>query len=158
MLNFWTHIERLNCIVGTQTCRSNFVINRLSYGIGEHWLRPGNTTRYLCRTNMAASCGCYVVLSLSRTTPVESDHHHRVAYFLHALQARFSRHDQRATIASVAHVAWTYPVPRLSSHNCACCACYGGLFVAVALMATHTLTPDTLELVLAWNVVDYSSP
>jgi hypothetical protein len=132
MLSFWTHIERLNYIVGTQTCRPDFVLNRLSYGIGEHWLRPGNTTRYLCRTNLAASCDCYVVLSLSRTTPVESDRHHRVA--------------------------WTYPVPRLSSHNCACCACYGGLFVVVALMVTHTLTPDTLELVLAWNVVDYSSP
>jgi hypothetical protein len=33
----------------------------------------------------------------------------------------------------------------------ACC-------VVVALMVVHTLTPDTLELVLAWNVVDYSSP
>jgi hypothetical protein len=132
MFSFWTHIERLNYIVGNQTCRPDFVVNRLSYGIGEHWLRPGNTTCYLCRTNLAASCDCYVVLSLSRTTPVESDRHHRVV--------------------------WTYPVPRLSSHNCACYACYGGLFVVVALMATHTLTPDTLELVLSWNVVDYSSP
>ena len=33
----------------------------------------------------------------------------------------------------------------------ACC-------VVVAQMATQTLMPDTLELVLAWNVVDYSSP
>jgi hypothetical protein len=33
----------------------------------------------------------------------------------------------------------------------ACC-------VVVALMAAHMLTPDTLELVLAWNVVGYSSP
>jgi hypothetical protein len=126
--------------VGTQTCRSDFVVNRLSYGIDEHWLRPGNTTHYLCRTNLAASCDCSVALSLSRTTLVESDHHHRVAYFLHALQTRFDRHDQRATIAPVAHVAWTYPVPRLSSHNCVCCACYRGLFVVVALMATHVDT------------------
>jgi hypothetical protein len=158
MLSFWTKIERLNCIVGTQTYRSDFVVNRLSYGIGEHWLRPGNTARYLCRTNLAASCDCYVALSLSRTTPIESDRHHRVAYFLHALQAQFGRQDQRATIAPVAYVAWTYHVPRLSSHNCVCYACYGGLFVVVALMATHTLTQDTLELVLTWNVVDYSSP
>jgi hypothetical protein len=33
----------------------------------------------------------------------------------------------------------------------ACC-------VFVALMAAHALTQDTLELVLAWNVVGYSSP
>jgi hypothetical protein len=99
-------------------------------------------------------------LSLNWTTLVESDRHHRVTYFLHALQlqAQFGRHDQRATIAPVAYVAWTYHVPRLSSHNCAYCACYGGLFVVVALMTTHTLTPDTLELVLAWNVVDYLTP
>ena len=74
-------------------CRRDFVVNRLSYGIDEHWLRPGTTTHYLCRTNLAASCDCYVALSLSRTTPVESDHHRRVVYFLHALQARFDRHD-----------------------------------------------------------------
>jgi hypothetical protein len=30
--------------------------------------------------------------------------------------------------------------------------------VVVALMATHALTPVTLELVLAWNVVGYLSP
>jgi|SRR5688572_3630272 hypothetical protein len=108
MLSFWTHIERLNCIVGTKTCRSDFVVNRLSYGTGEHWLRPGNMTRYLCRTNLVASCDCYVALSLSRTTPVESDRHHQVAYFLHALQARFVRHDQRATIASVVLVMEAY--------------------------------------------------
>jgi hypothetical protein len=124
----------------------------------KYWLRPGNMTHYLCRTNLVASCDCYVALSLGRTTPIESDCHHRVAYFSHALQARFVWHDHRATIAPVAHVAWTYHVPRLSSHNCACCACYVGLFVVVALLATRTLTPDTLELVLAWNVVDYSSP
>jgi hypothetical protein len=33
----------------------------------------------------------------------------------------------------------------------ACC-------VVVALMATHTLAPDTPELVLAWIVVGHSSP
>jgi hypothetical protein len=30
--------------------------------------------------------------------------------------------------------------------------------VVVALMAAHALTPVTLELVLAWNVVGYLSP
>jgi hypothetical protein len=85
VLSFWTHVERLNCIVSTQTCRSDFVVNRLSYGIGEHWLGPGNTTRYLCRMNLAASCDCYVALSINRIAPVESDRHRRVAYFSHAL-------------------------------------------------------------------------
>jgi hypothetical protein len=47
--------------------------------------------------------------------------------------------DYRVTIAPVALVTK------------ACC-------VVVPLMVVHTLTPDTLELVLAWNVVDYSSP
>jgi ribosomal protein S26 len=32
-----------------------------------------------------------------------------------------------ATIAPVAHVAWIYRVPQLSSHNCVYCACYEGL-------------------------------
>jgi hypothetical protein len=47
--------------------------------------------------------------------------------------------DYRATIASIVLVTK------------ACC-------VAVALMAAHALTSDTLELVLAWIVVGYSSP
>jgi hypothetical protein len=63
-----------------------------------HWLCPGNTTQYLCRSNLAASCDCYVALSFSRTAPVESDHHRRVAYFSHALQALFFYRDRRATI------------------------------------------------------------
>jgi hypothetical protein len=95
--------------------------------LAKYWMRPGNMTHYLCRTNLVASCDCYVALSLSRTTPVESDCHHRVTYFSHALQARFVCHDHRVTIAPVAHIAWTYLVHRLSSHNCACCACYEGL-------------------------------
>ena len=47
--------------------------------------------------------------------------------------------DYRATIASIVLVTK------------ACC-------VVVALMAAHALTSDTLELVLAWIVVGYSSP
>jgi hypothetical protein len=41
----------------------------------EHWLRPGNTTHYLYRKNLIASCDCHVELSLNRTTPVELDRH-----------------------------------------------------------------------------------
>jgi hypothetical protein len=33
-LSFWAHVERLNCIVGTQTRRSDYILNRPSYGIG----------------------------------------------------------------------------------------------------------------------------
>jgi hypothetical protein len=43
--------------------------------LAEPWLRPGNTTQYLCRTNLAASFDCYVALLLNRTTLVESDRH-----------------------------------------------------------------------------------
>jgi hypothetical protein len=53
--------------------------------LAKHWLRPGNTTHYLCRKNLAASCDCYVVLSLNWTTPVELDWHRRVTYFSHVL-------------------------------------------------------------------------
>jgi hypothetical protein len=41
--------------------------------LAKHWLRPGNTTQYLCRMNLAASFICYIALLLNRTTPVESD-------------------------------------------------------------------------------------
>jgi hypothetical protein len=61
------------------------------------------------------------------TTLVESDCHHRVTYFLYALLALFVYRDHRDTNAPVAHVVWTFRVPRLSSHICACCACYEGL-------------------------------
>jgi hypothetical protein len=87
----------------------------------EYWLRPGNTTQYLCRSNLAASCDCYVALSINRIAPVESDRHRWVAYFSYALQARFGSHDQRATIAPV---AWTYRVAQLPSNNFACCTYY----------------------------------
>jgi hypothetical protein len=80
----------------------------------------------LWRTNLA-SCDCYVALSFNQTAPVEWDCHRRVAYFLHALLALFVYRDHRDTNASIAHVVWTFRVPRLSSHICACCACYEGL-------------------------------
>jgi hypothetical protein len=53
--------------------------------LAKHWLRPGNTTHYLYRKNLTASCDCYVVLSLNRTTPVELGQHRQVTYFSHAL-------------------------------------------------------------------------
>jgi hypothetical protein len=93
----------------------------------KYWLRPGNTTQYFCRTNLAVSYDFYVALSFNQTALVESDCHSRVAYFSHALYALSICRDHRATIALVAHVAWTYRVPRLPSHNCACCAYYKGL-------------------------------
>jgi hypothetical protein len=37
--------------------------------LAEHWLRPSNTTQYLYRTNLAASCDCYVALSFIWTAP-----------------------------------------------------------------------------------------
>ena len=44
--------------------------------------------------------------------------------------------------------ATTVPVPLVTEAYC----------VVVAQMATHALTPDTLELVLAWIVVSCSRP
>ena len=93
--------------------------------LAEHWLRPGNTTQYFCRTNLATSGDCYVALSLNRTTLVESDHHCRAAYFFACPVGNVCL--PRATIAPVAHVAWTYRVPQLPRHNCACCTYYEGL-------------------------------
>jgi hypothetical protein len=103
---------------------------RLRYIIGwvlilaKHWLCPGNTTQYLCHTNLAASCNCYVALSLNRTASVVSDHHRWVTHFLQALRVW---REHRATITPVAYVVCTYRVPWLSSHNCAYYACYKGL-------------------------------
>jgi hypothetical protein len=57
-LSFWTHAERLNDIVGTRTQRSGCVINRLSHGIGKALTVPWQHDTVLCRTNLAASCGC----------------------------------------------------------------------------------------------------
>jgi hypothetical protein len=127
--------------------------------LAKHWLRPGNMTQYLCRSNLAASCDCYVTLSLNRIAPVESDRYRRFTHFfrrpcrhypcvtiiepqlrlLRMLCGLIVYADYRATIASIVLVTK------------ACC-------VVVALMAAHALTSDTLELVLAWIVVGYSSP
>jgi hypothetical protein len=95
--------------------------------LAKYWLRPHNTTQYLCHTNLVVSCDWYIALSLNQTAPVESGCHRRVAYFSHALLALFVYRDHRDTNAPVAHVVWTFRVPRLSSHICACCACYEGL-------------------------------
>jgi hypothetical protein len=53
--------------------------------LAEHWLHPGNTTQYLCRTNLGVSCDCDVTLSLNWIAPVESDRHRRVTHFLQTL-------------------------------------------------------------------------
>jgi hypothetical protein len=53
-----------------------------------HWLRPSDTTHYLCCTNLAAPCDCSVTFSLDRTA-FESDRHRRIVHFPHALQALF---------------------------------------------------------------------
>ena len=120
--------------------------------LAEHWLRPGNTTQYLCRTNLAASCDCYVAVPFNRTVIAESRfffmlcwHYSSIVIIetqmrlLRTLCGHFVYPDYQAIYVPVALVTK------------ACC-------VVVAQMATHALTPDTLELVLAWIVVDCSSP
>jgi hypothetical protein len=109
-------------------------------------------TQYLCRSNLVASCDCYVALSLNRIAIAESRifcrpcrHYPCVAIIepqlrlLRILCALIVYADYRATIASIVLV------PK------ACC-------VVITLMAAHALMSDTLELVLAWIVVCYSSP
>jgi hypothetical protein len=49
--------------------------------LAKHWLRPGNTIQYLCRTNLAVSCDCYVALSFTQTALVESDRHRELRIF-----------------------------------------------------------------------------
>jgi hypothetical protein len=88
-------------------------------------------------------------LPLSRTTIVESRIFHRPCRYypcvaiiepqLRLLRGLIVYVDYRATLVYIVLVTK------------ACC-------VVVALMAAHALTPDTLELVLAWIVVGYSSP
>jgi hypothetical protein len=123
--------------------------------LAKYWLRPGNTTQYLCRTILAASFDCYVTLSLNRTNPVESDVIIESRIFrmpcrhclsvcrepqlrlLRTLRGFIMYPNYRAIIVHVALITK---------------ACY----TVVALMATHALTPDTLELVPAWIVVGCS--
>jgi hypothetical protein len=62
-----------------------------------------------------------------------------ILHLLRMLRGLIMYPDYRATTMSVAFVTK------------ACC-------VVIALMAAHALTPDTLELVLAWIVVACSSP
>jgi hypothetical protein len=118
--------------------------------LAQHWLRLGNMTWYLCRTNLAAACDCYVALSLNRTGPVESDHHHQVTYF------------SQCPVGTV-RLTWS------SSHNCACCldlSCtltiepqlrmlwlLWRLVVLPQLWWSHTRWRQTIELILVWIMV-----
>jgi hypothetical protein len=129
-VEFLIHAERLNIIVGTRTHWSDYVIIGWVMASAEYWLRSGNTTQYLCRSNLAASCDCYVALSLNRITPVESDRHRRITHFSWALKALHVCHNYWVTIALVVPVvpiACIYRVPQLPSHNCVCCDGYKGL-------------------------------
>ena len=144
-VEFLIHAERLNIIVGTQTHWWNYVIIGWVMALAEYWLRPGNTTQYLCRSNLAASCDCYVALSLNRIAPVESDRHRRVTHFSRALKALHVCRNYWVTIvlvASVVSVARTYRVPQLPSHSCVCSLITKTGCVVVALMAAHALTSD----------------
>jgi hypothetical protein len=102
---------------------------RLSYGISliltALWQHDT-----LCRSNLVASYDCYVALLLNRIAPIESYRHRRVTHFSWALKALHVCRNYWVAIALVApvvHVACTYRVPQLPSHNRACCAYYEGL-------------------------------
>jgi hypothetical protein len=94
--------------------------------LAKYWLRPGNTTYYLCRSNLATSCDCYITLSLNRIAPVESDRHPRVTFFvgpegIACVSQQFSHNC--ACCARCVDLSCT----QLPSHNCACCTYYEGL-------------------------------
>jgi hypothetical protein len=124
--------------------------------LAEYWLCPGNTTQYLCRSNLAASCDCYVALSINRIAPVELDRHRWVAYFSHALYALSVCREPQLRLLRTLRGLVLYPDYRVTTAPIAfvmkaCC-------VVVALMATHALTSDTLELAFVWIMVGCSSP
>jgi hypothetical protein len=120
-----------------------------------HWLRPGNTTQYLCRTNLAASCDysrSFGQLPLSRPAITESrifrmPCRHCLSAVIIEPQLRLLR-TLRGLIVYPDYRAIIVPVALITK---ACC-------VVAALMAAHALTPDTLELIPAWIVVGCSSP
>jgi hypothetical protein len=154
-LSFWAHVERLNDIVGTQTRRSDYIFNWLSYGIGcvlatRHIICVVRT--WLCHVIAMLYSRLIGPLLLSWTGIDESrifrrPYRHYPCVTTIEPQLRLLRMlcgfimyaDYRATIASIALVTK------------ACC-------VVVALMAAHALTSHALELVLAWIVVGHSSP
>jgi hypothetical protein len=66
--------------------------------------------------------------------------------------------DHRATIAPIAHDLWTYCDPDKQAITMLVALVTKTRCVTVALMVAHASTPDTLELVLALNMVGYPSP
>lgn len=136
--------EWLNDIVGTQTRWSDYIINRLSIGcapatrhiicVVRTWLRHVSAMSHsrlvgplpLSWTVIAESC-IFRMLCRHYLSAVISEPQLRL---LRTLRGLILYPDYRAIIVFVALITKV------------CC-------VVVALMATHELTPDTLELVLA---------
>ena len=88
---------------------------------------------------------------MSQTAILES-------HFSWALKALHVCRNNSATIALVAHVAWIYRVPNYRAIIVPVALIMKACCVVLALMAAHALTPDTLELVFVWIMVDCSSP
>jgi hypothetical protein len=109
----------------------------------KHWLRPDNTTQYLCSTNLAASCIDVSLsrlvgsLPLSRTAIAEScifrmPCRHYPSVVIIESQLRMLR-TLRGLIMYPDYRAIIVPVALITKVGC----------VVVALMAAHALTPDT---------------
>ena len=154
-LSFWAHVERLNDIVGTQTRRSDYIFNWLSYGIGcvlatRHIICVVRT--WLCHVIAMLYSRLIGPLLLSWTGIAESrifrmPCRHCSSVVITEPQLRLLR-TLCGLVAYPNYRAIIVPVALVME---ACC-------VVVAQMATHALTPDTIELVLAWIVVGRSSP
>jgi hypothetical protein len=129
VLSFWTHVKRLNCIVGTRTCRSGCIMNQLSYGIGCALA----TRRNICvvRTwlrHLIAISHSFLIgpLLLSRTSSSS-----RLFFACHVGIVRLSLS---------------------SSHNCVCCAC------CVDLSCTPTIEPQYACCACYRGLLCYRSP
>jgi hypothetical protein len=139
--------------VGTQTRRPDYVINRLSIGCALATRRSICVVRTWLRHVIAMSRSLLIgSLLLSQTAIVES----RIFRMpcRHYLSAVIIEPQLRLLCMLRGLIVYPYyraiivPVALITK---ACC-------VVVALMVAHTLTPYTLELVLAWIVVGCSSP
>jgi hypothetical protein len=152
-LSFCTHTERLNDIMGTHTRQSVCVVNRLSYGIGCALATPHIfcVVRIWLRHVIAMSHSCLIgPLPLSQTAIAESRNfrmpcRHCLSVMIIEPQLRLLR-TLRGPIVYPDYRAIIVPVAFITK------ACYA----AVALMVAHTLTQDTLELVLSWIMVGCS--
>jgi hypothetical protein len=128
VLSFWTHVERLNYIVGTQTRRSDYVINRPSYDISWALTAPWQHDTVF----VSYELGC--VMWLLCNTLVYSD------------SSRWVESPSLSHVFFACSIG-TVCLPWSLSHNCACCA------RCVDLSCTPTIEPQLCLLRLLRRLI-----